>query len=232
MLAHFDFTIYTSAFFLALLGSGHCFGMCGSISAIAGSKNVLGYQFGRLLGYILIGTIFGAFGKSVLQFMELHPEYGLILFLLIVLALVFQVVQILRGSIDQSWVMVTYRRVYSILVSPALASFFKKSQGFGFGILSSLLPCGLIVAFMLAAAASGSAFKGAVIFAMLWLGSVPALLAAASIWKKLKNSKLQKVFAVLILVLSVVGVTQRWSSAMMVGKDGNSQNVKLICGPH
>src|SRR5207253_860845 len=44
------------------------------------------------------------------------------------------------------------------------------------GSASALLPCGFLYGFALAAAATGSASKGAAVMAAFWLGNLPALL--------------------------------------------------------
>lgn len=60
-----------SALLIGLLGSGHCFGMCGAIStslaAASGANQIrtgFAYNVGRILSYTLIGAIVG-FSSSI-----------------------------------------------------------------------------------------------------------------------------------------------------------------------
>ena len=62
-------TLWVAAFLAGLLGSGHCFGMCGgiagSLGAISGASTrsiappALQFNFGRVLGYALLGAVAG-----------------------------------------------------------------------------------------------------------------------------------------------------------------------------
>ena len=67
-----DYSALITAFFVGLLGSGHCFGMCGGIAAGLGSMTVSNesesnakprawsaflFNFGRIISYTLLGVI-------------------------------------------------------------------------------------------------------------------------------------------------------------------------------
>ena len=64
----FDPSVLVTAFLAGLLGSGHCFGMCGgiagSLGALSGGTDkrslalpALQFNLGRMLGYALLGAI-------------------------------------------------------------------------------------------------------------------------------------------------------------------------------
>ena len=64
-----------SAFILGLAGSIHCIGMCGPIALMipTGKNNnklisILFYSFGKLLTYLLIGSLFGLIVNSIKNF--------------------------------------------------------------------------------------------------------------------------------------------------------------------
>lgn len=66
-----------SAFMLGFLGSLHCVGMCGPIALMLpvsrtneGLKffQILLYNAGRILTYMLIGLLFGLLGESIASF--------------------------------------------------------------------------------------------------------------------------------------------------------------------
>ena len=85
-----DPALGVTAFLAGLLGSGHCFGMCGgiagSLGALSGASNrgvawpALQFNLGRLLGYALLGAlaggILGAAGEilSLKQILDLLAE--------------------------------------------------------------------------------------------------------------------------------------------------------------
>jgi uncharacterized protein len=70
------------------------------------------------------------------------------------------------------------------------------------GVLTSLLPCGWLYAFLLAAAATASAWQGALVMATFALGAVPALAVVS-----LGTDTIFKRFGKAIPILSAVLVT-------------------------
>src|SRR5210317_2069525 len=78
-----DPAVLVTAFLAGLLGSGHCFGMCGgiagSLGALSGTNNrsialpALQFNAGRLLGYALLGALAGGILGAAGEIMALKP---------------------------------------------------------------------------------------------------------------------------------------------------------------
>jgi len=167
-----------------LLGSVHCAGMCGGFVAIAGygvsGRTRLGAQFGynagRLVSYLTLGTISGALGRA-LDLAGSAAGLGRIA------AIVSGSVMILWGLgalLETQGVRVFGRQLH---MPQALAHFLTQlgkrpplARGAILGLATALLPCGWLYAFAVAAASTASPVRGALVLGALWLGNLPALL--------------------------------------------------------
>ncbi len=176
-------------------GSWHCAAMCSPVASIAAQKRSLWlYHLGRLISYTSIGALGGFLGSYFLT-SELYQVrmYSGILFAAILFLLGFQVY---RGkktffSPNFKWLHSLYRPK-----TPALI----------LGLLSVFLPCGWLYSYVLAAAATQSAFSGTIVMALFWLGGLPALSSISLLMEKsiaFAPAKKQKI-ASLILVLAAL----------------------------
>lgn len=185
----------------SFLGSTHCVGMCGPLAMWASglgesaSKwpvirgNAL-YHFGRMLTYIIAGTMAGALGSLV-------DVGGSVLGVQLAAARVVGTVMIIIGI----WRLAPYAPVmlarttkdngradapevkpsrigrWIAAARPLVSQLSPASRALVAGLLTTLLPCGWLYLFALIAAGTGSPLGGAVVMAAFWLGTVPALTA-------------------------------------------------------
>lgn len=149
-----------AAFGAAITGSLHCVGMCGPLRLIAGNswRKRAAYQLGRGLAYALLGGLAGAVGWVV-------PPWALVALVALGLALPF-----FGGKMPARW----QKSRSSLLAAASLSPFL-------FGFSSGLLPCGMLHAWLAAAAATASPLVGACLLAVLWLGTLPALELSGSV---------------------------------------------------
>jgi sulfite exporter TauE/SafE len=195
-----------------LAGSGHCFGMCGGIAALAGqrgrSSDVLLINLGRMCGYALIGAL-GAWllaaGMGVTGLSRFAGISRLIvgaLLLLVALSMLSggRWLQGLNRHADKLWQSVQPLTARLLPVQTAW-------QAMAFGVLWGWLPCGLVYAMAPAAWASGNAASGALIMAAFGLGTMPSMgamgLATGRIRLWLK-SPCVKLFSGLLVLLSAL----------------------------
>ena len=138
----------------ALAGSLHCAAMCGPIRLLClqTARARFAYQAGRGLAYATLGTLAGALSWSI-------PWWALLLSVA-----VFTGFSLLGGHLPVAW-----QRIRATILARSAA------HPFPLGLASGLLPCGLLHAWVLVAAASGSPLGGALTLASLWLGTLPAL---------------------------------------------------------
>jgi sulfite exporter TauE/SafE len=161
-----------SALLAALAGSLHCIGMCGPLVLTVGSSGgrQLLYHAGRVGAYTLLGAMVGVVGRGV---QDLGPFVGLgqaasWLAAAMILAVALHLAGWLPmpgGDGAQRWLAPVLRRLRSQRPWPALT----------LGLLTALLPCGLLYLGLAMALATHSAVGGAATMLAFGLGTVPAL---------------------------------------------------------
>ena len=182
----------------SLIGSWHCAGMCGPIATfVAQAKGLRSYHLGRGIAYTGLGGMAGWLGKFFLQ----SDFYWMRIFSGILL-----VMTVLIMGLN-----LFFDRKNRFLLP---TSFFKKwmtksNSSFFLGLLSVFLPCGWLYTYALAAAASQSAFSGALVMALFWLGSIPALSAFPVFVRKtlaISNRRKQKIAGGILIFASIYSI--------------------------
>lgn len=174
-------TMMIAALVMGVAGSAHCIGMCGPIALAVPSPGqgwgarlggTLLLNGGRLITYVLIGVAFGAFGHGfrvagLQQFISIAAGIALLLAAL---------VPGMLGSLN-----VTGRAARLIAgLRNALTRNLRRSSPqaiFLIGVLNGLLPCGLVYAAAIGAAAQGDVVNGALFMALFGVGTWPVMIA-------------------------------------------------------
>lgn len=231
----------------SFLGSLHCAGMCGPIAATAltpltierrgpaspavrpraglggccGRPSV-SYHLGRLVSYATLGALAGGIGGTfdlAGAVVGLSRPAAVIAGVLLIaggLAALAAHVGIRSpdtglGRLLAAWLPRLHRPFAKL--TPSVRSG-------AIGLLTALLPCGWLWAFLLVSTATGEPLTGAAVMAAFWLGTVPAL-AAATAGLKLLSWPIRRhapaLAAVSILVLGVLAISGRF--AFMPGGD-------------
>ncbi len=165
------------SFFLGLMGSLHCLAMCGGFSLAfhrRGPKGLAAYQGGRAIGYMAGGTLCGTLGGG-LAFTIGNPG------LQAVVGLVFI-------AFGLGW---SPRWSSGGKLLTALGPLIKKpglSSAAAMGLLTALLPCGLLAAAWMKATQAGSPLGGALTMLSFWLGTLPLQLLVGFVPQWLKPS--------------------------------------------
>lgn len=163
------------------MGSPHCASMCGPIALnFAGSRLRLAlYQGGRLIAYVAAGAAFGAAGNRLLERMSSPWIAWAALAAMAALLFAGGARAFQGGSVHRRLPRAADRALAWLWRLPKRLGL-PPAAGAGLsGALSILLPCGHLHAFLLGAAASGSAARGAAFMAAFWLGGAPLLVAGA-----------------------------------------------------
>lgn len=174
----------------SLLGSLHCAGMCGCFSALATGgagrtatrvRLQAAYHGGRLVMYVGLGAVAGAMGAALDLGGKTVGVERIAALSAGVFLILFGVVALLRSAgvrIAQPRT-AAWRRFVGRGHRFA-ARFGPNGRAATIGLLSAVLPCGWLHAFVIAAAGTGSPALGAVTMAAFWLGTVPALVAVVA----------------------------------------------------
>ncbi|HRH69584.1 MAG: sulfite exporter TauE/SafE family protein [Flavobacteriales bacterium] len=172
---------FVTAVLLGAASSAHCIGMCGPIAlavpspapgwrARAGSTLIL--NGGRIFTYALIGLTFGTLGQG-LRFAGLQQGVSIVAGTVLLLSV------IVPGLLER-WSPTGTLSIWIGRGRGLLARNLRRTAPealFLTGALNGLLPCGLVYAAAIGAAAMDSAEQGALFMAVFGLGTWPALIA-------------------------------------------------------
>jgi len=170
----------------SLLGSPHCAAMCGPFACLyAGQFNPraagphLAYNAGRLVSYLLLGTVAGFAGAGMNQIgavAGLPRAAAIVAGALMVLWGGLTILAALGARVPGATPPPGFRR----LLGRVVARFQSRPpvvRAAALGLLTTILPCGWLYAFVATAAGTGSAAGGALVMAAFWLGTVPVMAA-------------------------------------------------------
>jgi sulfite exporter TauE/SafE len=182
----------------SFLGSGHCAGMCGPLAMLASmgpaSRSELGrrmsyYHAGRLMGYTSLGAVVGGLGRAMDWGGELAGWQRLAAMTaggLMVLLGVTSLIGWFRRSPAHRPLPGALQRLLE-KGHRRLSLYGPGTRAWGMGLLTVMLPCGWLYAFLITAAGSGSAAGGGLIMGAFWLGTVPILAAIPLGWRPMSS---------------------------------------------
>ncbi len=216
------FALLTTVFIASLLGSLHCVGMCGPFALLAGTGDgrsfrmapTMAYSIGRLISYSMVGLLFGGLGLALNQGLAFSTWQ--------------QTATMVSGVLMITVGVIALARQFGVQVKlPRVAGPLEKALGkvirFGrelspirragmIGLASSLMPCGWLYVFALAAAGTASPIWGGLVMAVFWAGTVPIMVALGLGWGRLSGkfqAKVPVVMAVLVVLIGVFTVVYR-----------------------
>jgi sulfite exporter TauE/SafE len=235
---------YGAIFIASLLGSLHCASMCGPFAAFALMRDKKRgpllpqtlYHGGRLLAYVTLGAIAGAFGATLNfggSLLGIGRVAGVLTGTLLVtlgarriLAIVGLRVPAFPGSRQIS-------RLVGRLQQTAMRGE-PVARALGTGICTALLPCGWLYAFVAMAAGSGRAVSGAFLMLVFWTGTVPILAGIGTGMRELlarTGRALQVATAVLVMALGIVSIAGRWNIVVAQVTGGHAGQDKPASPP-
>jgi sulfite exporter TauE/SafE len=204
----------------SLLGSLHCAGMCGGLVAFASGAADEGpggglvsrhaaYHGGRLAAYAALGAAAGALGGALDfggKLLGVQRTAALLAGLFVAIWGGHAFLTALGVRLPQPTAPAPLRRA----VGRGLDRFARRpavERALAVGLLSALLPCGWLWAYVAVAAGTGGPATGAAVMAVFWAGTVPALVAVGA-FVQAASGRLRRIApAVCAAVLVVVGLT-------------------------
>ena len=222
-----DLSALFTAFFVGLLGSAHCFGMCGGIAAGLGSLQVDGktqdapkpratsaflFNIGRVLSYACLGLV-SAWLLSKLGHALNVPKWSMILRFVTAVMIFLIGLQFLFNLQTLAGIERVGARVWKLILPVAIRAG-NLPGGTGrllLGLCWGLLPCGLVYSVLLTASAAGSAISGAFIMLAFGLGTLPSMLgmslAAPSLAAILSDKWTKKLMGAALILLAMLSVS-------------------------
>jgi sulfite exporter TauE/SafE len=217
----------------AVVGSLHCTAMCGGLAAFGsaaaspGSKGLAlaSYNVARGAGYTLLGAVAGALG-STLDGAGARVGFGR------VAGAIAGVVMIgwgLARLLDLTLPRLGYGKKAAFHVP--LGRLMKRVRDESpvvrsavVGGCTAALPCGFLHAFLVAAAGTGSAAKGALVMGAFWAGTLPAMAGLGAVAGLLSHPLRRHASLVGALALVFFGVTSllgRWTPSSLLDVTGS-----------
>ena len=222
-----DLSALFTAFFVGLLGSGHCFGMCGGIAAGLGSLHVYGeeqkvpkprvtsallFNIGRILSYACLGLV-SAWLLTKLGHALNVPKWSMILRFLTAVMIFLIGLQFLLNWQTLAGIERAGAKVWKLILPIAVrASSLPGGSGrLLLGLCWGLLPCGLVYSVILTASAAGSPISGAAVMLAFGLGTLPSMLgmslAAPTLAAMLSDKWTRKLMGAALILLAVLSVS-------------------------
>ncbi len=170
-----------TAFIVGLVGSAHCAGMCGPIALalplrsdnwVSRVSGGLIYNLGRIITYMILGSVFGILGKGLhMAGFQLWASIiiGILMISMVVIPLIFRQMPSLNNVFEG----------YSARMLGGFKSLFRKGTTgslFGIGLLNGLLPCGLVYVAVAGAINTGDVVLAMMYMALFGMGTIPVML--------------------------------------------------------
>jgi len=172
----------------SLIGSVHCAAMCGAFTCLYADETAtrsvalqrhLGYNGGRLLAYLLLGSIAGMFGAAINQAtgvtrLAAFVAGGLMMLWGINGILAARGTSLLHAPVPGSWRHAMGAALRRVSHQPPM------TRAVATGLFTALLPCGWLYVFVVTAASTGTPLKSAALMAVFWIGTLPMMLAVGA----------------------------------------------------
>ncbi|AQQ01675.1 sulfite exporter TauE/SafE family protein [Pseudoalteromonas sp. SG45-5] len=187
--------LYTSAFLMGLIGSGHCIAMCGGIASslqLASDKRKtftysLAYNIGRALSYMIAGALVAGISS---QFAKQNTSFSLILSFIAAIFMLLVGVYIMRLGPTLQWLEKIGKTLiwqHIVKLNKYLMPINSPFKALGYGALWGWLPCGLVYSALTWAMTSPSALDGALVMLCFALGTFPAMITLGVTAQKLNT---------------------------------------------
>lgn len=216
-------TLALAVLLASLVGSPHCAGMCGGfVCFYAGGAGAMGqraggwahaaYNGGRLASYLTLGALAGAAGAGL-------DAAGR-------LAGLSRLAAVVAGALMVGWGATRLAAIAGVRLGlpgtpaalrGALGGLLRRVSGrppvaraAATGLLTTLLPCGWLYAFVVTAAGTGSAGGGALVMLAFWAGTLPMLVAVGVGARRLTGPfarRLPTASAVLVVALGLLSIS-------------------------
>lgn len=201
-----------SAFFLGLISSLHCVGMCGPIAMMLPvdrqneAKKItqmMTYHFGRLSAYASIGLIFGLLGRGFFL-AGLQQKMSIIIGIIMIVIVLIPEKRFAHYNFSKP--------VYKIIsnIKSNLGSQFKNKSYksiFTIGLLNGFLPCGMVYVALFGAIAMQSAGYGVLYMILFGIGTIPLMTIVVYVNTLLRlpfRNKIQKVIPYVAVIIGVL----------------------------
>ena len=234
-------TLIGTVLLASLLGSLHCAGMCGAFAAFAtmpGPDNAgarlrlhVAYHGGRLAVYVVFGAFAGLLGAALDvggALVGVQRAAGIVAGAILVGAGIVAAARLLGVKLPP--LLAAPLAAVPLAAVPLLGQWIRRGhetalgwppivRALAVGLMTALLPCGWLWAFVVAAAGTGHALLGALTLAAFWVGTVPVLAAIGAGFQRitgLLGARTQLAACLVVIGLGVLALAGRWNPPAVV----------------
>ena len=170
------------AFFIGLLGSLHCIGMCGPLAFAVPVRqsgwfsvvwNKLLYQLGRTASYTILGALVGLLGRQIWQ-AGFQQGVSIITGLLILIAALSKILKLSFLKRSPDFLIKPINRLFTY-------AFNHKANHLIIGMINGILPCGFVYLALAGAINAGDIPKSMSYMFWFGVGTTPLMFAATII---------------------------------------------------
>lgn len=217
-----DWLTLGAALLAGLMGSVHCFAMCGGIAtgfSVAGGRAgwwpALQPNLGRVLGYVLAGALVGAFGQALVQVFQ-NQSVAVVLRASVGLVLVFVALRLLFPSARLPTVGLSSFRLWRLLqpIQRRLLPANTVARRLTLGMLWGWMPCGLSSTMLVAAWLQADWLNAAGTMAAFGLGTLPLMLpltwSGARLGQGLQRPRWRRTLGGLVLGAGLLTIAAPW----------------------
>lgn len=196
-------------FFMGLLGSIHCVGMCGplAMSLPLGDKHgfekgiaMVLYHIGKMTSYAILGIVFALLGSQFPMY-KLQHNLSIVIGLVMVLYVLYVFVLKPKHFVNLNFLYLPIAGLLSML--------FKKKGTALFlliGFFNGLLPCGMVYLALTSALATQHVLQGGLLMLFFGWGTVPALLLVSYGGQFIRVSRRKKLQSWLPIFIITMGL--------------------------
>ena len=216
-----DPAVLTTAFLAGLLGSGHCFGMCGGIAAGLGAMSkgrgvvpALQFNLARLLSYAALGLIAATVLGGVSNLVPIGRWLRIltaVMILLIGLKFLFDfrgIEFIERGGAG------LWKKIMPFAMKAG-----GRQDALGrllLGACWGFIPCGLVYTVLMTAASTANPVSGALTMLAFGSGTLPSMLgltvAAPALSSFLEDRTVRRLIGFALVILAVWTLVMMWGA--------------------
>ncbi len=216
-----DPAVLSTAFLAGLLGSGHCFGMCGGIAAGLGAMSqgravvpALQFNLARLVSYAILGLLAATVLSGVSGLVPIGRWLRVltaVMILLIGLKFLFNFrgIEFIERGGAGLW--------KKILPFAMKASNRQDTLGrILLGVCWGFIPCGLVYSVLMTAASTANPLGGALTMLAFGAGTLPSMLgltaAAPTLASFLEDRTVRRLIGFALIVLAIWTLLMMWGS--------------------
>jgi sulfite exporter TauE/SafE len=217
--AWLDPAVLTTAFMAGLLGSGHCFGMCGGIAAGLGAMSkgrpvvpALQFNLARLASYAILGLIAATVLGGVSNLVPIGRWLRILTAVMILLIGLKFLLNIRTLEIIERGGSGLWKKIMPLAIRAG-----NRQDAIGrllLGACWGLIPCGLVYSVLMTAASTANASSGALTMLAFGVGTLPAMLgltaASPALGAFLEDRTVRRLIGFALVVLALWTLVIAW----------------------